>query len=104
MRLDPYASSGRAHLLGRALHVASLYLDAIEAFSQAHVLRYAHHAELAACYAQLKSDEKAKLHAEEALRLKPDFSITGYLQGLPFGEGRDREHHRDGLGKAGLPK
>ena len=34
MRLDPYDASGRVHLLGRALHVARLYLDAIEAFSQ----------------------------------------------------------------------
>ena len=104
MRLDPYESSGRVHLLGRALHVAGLYLDAIEAFSQVRVLRYAHHAEIAACYAQLKSDEKAKLHAEEVLRLKPDFSISDYLQVLPFRESRDREHHREGLGKAGLPE
>jgi len=104
MRLDPYDAAGRAHLLGRALFVARRYADAIEAFKQVRVPRYGHHAEIAACYAQLGSDEKAKLHAGEVLRLKPDFSIADHVQGLPFKESRDREHHRDGLRKAGLPE
>jgi adenylate cyclase len=103
MRLDPYDAAGRAHLLGRALYVARSYADAIEAFKQVSVPRYGHHAEIAACHAQLGSDEKARLHAQEVLRLKPDFSIADHVQGLPFKESRDREHHRDGLCKAGLP-
>ena len=104
MRLDPYDAAGRAHLLGRALHVAKLYADAIEAFEKVGVLRYGHHAEIAACNARLESNEKAKLHVAEVLRLKPDFTIAGYMQGLPFRENRDIEHHRDGLRKAGLPE
>jgi adenylate cyclase len=104
MRLDPYDAAGRAHLLGRALYVARYYVDAIEAFKQVSVLRYGHHAEIAACYSQLGSGEKAELHAGEVLRLKPDFSIADHVQGLPFKESRDREHHRDGLRKAGLPE
>ncbi len=66
--------------------------------------RYGHHAEIAGCYAQLGSDEKAGLHAGEVVRLKPDFSIADHVQGLPFKESRDREHYRDGLCKAGLPE
>ena len=104
MRLDPYAAAGRAHLLGRALYVARRYADAIEAFKQVPVPRYDHHAEIAGCYAQLGSDEKARLHAGEVLRLKPGFSIADHLQGLPFAESGDREHYRDGLRKAGLPE
>jgi len=104
MRLDPYDAAGRAHLLGRALYVARRYADAIEAFKQVRVPRYGHHAEIAGCYAQLGSDEKARLHAGEVLRLKPDFSIADHVQGLPFKESRDREHYRDGLRKAGLPE
>ena len=104
MRLDPYDAAGRAHLLGRALYVARRYADSIEAFKQVRVPRYGHHAEIAGCYAQLGSDEEARLHAGEVLRLKPDFSITDHVQGLPFKESRDREHYRDGLCKAGLPK
>jgi len=104
MRLDPYEATGRAHLLGRALYVARLYADAIKAFSKVRVLRYGHHAEIASCHAQLLSEEKAKLHAAEVLRLKPDFSVIEFMQCLPFQENRDREHHREGLCKAGLPE
>ena len=104
MRLDPYEASGRAHLLGRALYVARLYADAIKAFSKVRVLRYGHHAEIASCHAQLVSEEKAKLHAAEVLRLKPNFSVIEFMQCLPFKENRDREHHREGLCKAGLPE
>ena len=86
MRLDPYEAPGRAHLLGRALYVAQIYADAIEAFKKARVLRYGQHAEIAACYAQLGSDKDAKLHVEEVLRLKPDFSTVDYVDALPFKE------------------
>ncbi len=65
---------------------------------------FSHHAEIAACHAQLGSDEKASLHAAEVVRLKPDFSIADHVQGLPFKETQAREHYRDGLRKAGLPE
>ena len=98
------AVAGRAHLLGRALYVARRYAEAIEAFKQVRVPRYGHQAEIAGCHAQLGSDEKAREHAGEVLRLKPDFSIADHMGGLPFTESRDREHYRDGLRKAGLPE
>jgi adenylate cyclase len=104
MRLDPYNAAGRAHLLGRALYVSGSYEDAIEAFRQVRVPSFSHHAEIAACYAQLGSDEKASLHAGKVLSLKPDFSIADHVQGLPFKESRDRDQYRDGLRKAGLPE
>ena len=104
MRLDPYEASGRAHLLGRALYVARLYADAIKAFSKVRVLRYGHHAEIASCPAQLASEQNAKKHAAEGLRLKPDFTVIEFMQSLPFQENRDREHHREGLCKADLPE
>jgi adenylate cyclase len=104
MRLDPYHAAGRAHLLGRALYMARSYEDAIEAFKQVRAPSFGHHAEIAACYAQLGSDEKASLHAGKVLGLKPDFSIADHVQGLPFKESRDRDQYRDGLRKAGLPE
>ncbi len=104
MRLDPYAAAGRAHLLGRALYVARDYAAAIEAFEKVRVLRYGHHAEIAACYAQLELNEQARSHALEVLRLKPDFSIADFMRRLPFKENKDCEHHREGLSKAGLPE
>ena len=66
--------------------------------------RYGHHAEIAACYAQLGSEEEVRLHAAEVLRLKPDFSIADHVQGLPFKESLDRERYGEGLFKAGLPE
>lgn len=66
--------------------------------------RYGHHVEIINCYAQLGSDEKARLHVGEALRLQPDFSIADHMQGLRFKESRDREHHCEGIRKAGLPE
>jgi adenylate cyclase len=104
MRLDPYNAAGRAHLLGRALYVAGSYADAIEAFRQVRAPSFKHHAEIAACHAQLGSDEKARQHAGEVLRLKPDFSIADHMQGLPFKEPRDRGQYQNGLVKAGLPE
>lgn len=104
MRLDPYDAAGRAHLLGRALYVARHYEDAIKAFEKVRVPRYGHHAETAACYAQLESDEQAGGYVREVLGLKPDFSITDFLHSLSFKEDGDLDHHRDGLRKAGLPE
>ncbi len=103
MRLDPYDAAGRAHLLGRALFVAHDYAGAIEAFKQVRKLRFGHHAEIAACHAYLGSDESAGLHAGEVLTLKPDFTVSGHVDGLPFKQPADRAHYRDGLLKAGLP-
>jgi len=104
MRLDPYNAAGRAHLLGLALYVAGNLADAIEAFRQVHTPSFKHHAEIAACHAQLGSDEKTSLHVAEVLRLKPGFSITNHVQGLPFKEQRDRNRYREGLAMAGLPE
>jgi adenylate cyclase len=104
MRLDPYSAAGRAHLLGRALYLAGSYADAIEAFKQVRAPSFKHHAEIAACHAQLGSDEKARQHADEVRRLKPDFSIADHERGLPFKEPGDRDQYRDGLAKAGLPE
>ena len=104
MRLDPYDAGSRAHNLGRALFVARDYEEAIEAFKGVPAPRYGHHADMAACHAQLGNDEEAKRHARDVLRLKPDFSIADFLKSLSFAETTDRKHHEDGLRKAGLPE
>ena len=95
MRLDPYNAASRAHLLGRALYLAGSYEDAIEAFRQFRAPSFKQYAEIAACHAQLGSDERARHYADEVLRLKPDFSIADHVQGLPFKEPRDRDQYRD---------
>ena len=61
-------------------------------------------ADMAACCAQMGDGAAAEAHAAEVLRLKPDFSAEAYVGNLPYRESEDRDHHRDGLRKAGLPE
>jgi adenylate cyclase len=104
MRLDPHAAASRAHLLVRALHVARHYEEAIVEFAQIINHRYSHHAEISACYAQLGEAEMAKKHVSAVMHLKPDFSTAHYLNSLPLEKTQDKNHHNDGLRKAGLPE
>ena len=83
--------------------MAQKYDEALEAFKQVRTPTFGHHAEMAACYAELGSNDKAREHAENVLSLNPDFTIADHVQGLPFKEGRDRDRYRDGLRKAELP-
>ncbi len=104
MRLDPFATHKRAHLLGRALHAARHYAAAVDAFKQIPSPRYAYQADMAACYAQMGEATAAEARAAEVLRLKPDFSADAYVAKLPYREADDRAPHREGLRKAGLPE
>jgi adenylate cyclase len=70
---------------------------------QISVPRYQHHADMAACHAQMGNVSDAEREVTESLRLKPDFSIESYLSILPYEKSIDRDHHREGLCKAGLP-
>ncbi len=104
MRLDPLGANSFSHLLGRALYGEHRYAEAIKAYMQIGVSRYQHHADLAACHAQMGNASDSEREVAETLRLKPDFSIESYLSILPYEEATDSDHHREGLGKAGLPK
>ena len=103
MRLDPLGANSFSHLLGRALYADHRYAEAIKAYMQIGVSRYQHHADLAACHAQMGNASDCEREVAETLRLKPDFSIESYLSILPYEESADRDHHREGLDKAGLP-
>ncbi len=103
MRLDPLGAGSFAHLLGRARFGEHRYAEAIEAYKRIPTLRWQHHADMAACHANIGNDADAALQKAQALRLKPDFSIGDYLERLTYGEAGDRAHHGEGLRKAGLP-
>ena len=102
LRLDPYRPDGRLTNLGVALHAARRYEDAAAVFRKIANLGYEHHAYLASCYARMGLELEGRCHADEVLRLKPDFRATRYVQGLPYQHEADRKHHLDGLAKAGL--
>ena len=104
MRLDPLGASSFAHLFGRALLAQHQYESALQACRQITVPRYSHHADMAACHAQLGNTSEADREAAATLRLKQNFSIQGYLANLPYREAADFEHHYQSLRKAGLPE
>jgi adenylate cyclase len=104
MRLDPFGAGGRAHLLGRALYCLERYSEAIEAYKQIAAPKPGHLLDLAACYAQLGRDGEASDHLAKALAVDPDLTLGAYIDSQPYKEDSDREHHRDGLSKAGLPE
>ena len=104
LRLDPLAARSRAHLLGRALYALRQYAEAAEAYRQIIRMRWEHHADIAACLAQLGEEDAARPHIAEALRLSPTLSIRSYVERLPYRRDEDRDHVREGLRKAGLPE
>ena len=104
MHLDPLGATSFAHLLGRSLLAQHQYQEALQAYQQIPNPRYSHHADMATCHGHLGDRASAGQHATEALRLKQNFTIERYLYNLPYREGSDLEHHRQGLQLAGLPE
>jgi len=104
MRLNPFHPARFWSHLARAYFVARRYGEAIEAVQHIATLDHFHHASLAACFAMLGDDARARSHATETLRRKPDFSVQrDYLPTLHYERASDLAHHRDSLLKAGLP-
>ncbi|HEY7765543.1 MAG TPA: tetratricopeptide repeat protein, partial [Aestuariivirgaceae bacterium] len=103
MRLNPYHPERFWHHLARAYFVARRYAEAIEACKRIASLDHQHHALLAACHAYLDNEGAARTHAGETLRLQPDFRVGTYETALHYRNESDREHHREGMLKAGLP-
>lgn len=103
MRLNPYHPERFWSHLGRAYFVARRYAEAVEAFSRIQRADHAHHASLAAALAHMGDQTAAAAHAKEVLKLQPAFSVNAYLPTLFYKFDNDREHHREGLIKAGLP-
>ncbi len=103
MRLNPYHPPRFWNHLGRAYFVAHRYDEAIEAFKHITALETSHHAFLAASCAYSRDESGAAAHNREVLKQDPDFTIEDYLETQHHRADSDREHHREGLSKAGLP-
>ena len=104
MRLNPYHPERYWSHLGRALYLAHRYTEALNAFKKITSPDYLKYAFLAACCAQMGDEDEARAYAAKVVATKPDFSVERYLAGLPYKNDGDREHHREGLIKAGLQK
>ncbi len=103
MKLNPHFPERFWNHLGRAHFVARQYPEAIDAFKRINAPDYTHHAFLAASYAFNEDQRMAEQHAAKVLALEPTFSIRRYLNTVHYKDKSDRDHHRDGLLKSGLP-
>lgn len=104
MRLNPYHPERFWNHLGRAQFIGRRYAEAIESFKRITQPDFTHHAFLAACHAYLGNEAQAKEHVRQVLAREPKFSVSAYIEALRhYQHAHDREHHREGLLKAGLP-
>jgi adenylate cyclase len=58
---------------------------------------------LAASYAQLGEMNEAKRYVDKVLEVSPNFTLSAFVEKLPYGAERDAEHFLEGLRKAGFP-
>ena len=103
MRLDPNLPEDYYRNLGLVLHEARRYAEAVDALKRMPAPRVPQRAHLASCYGWLGAHQEASAEAAGIIELKPEFSATEHVGGLPYKNEADREHHREGLMKAGLP-
>ncbi len=103
MRLNPYHPERFWNHLGRAHFIARQYQEALAAFKRITEPDFTHHAFLAACHAYLGNETAAQTHAREVKAREPGFSVATYIGTLRhYKRASDREHHREGLLRAGL--
>ncbi|MGB8608555.1 adenylate/guanylate cyclase domain-containing protein [Bradyrhizobium sp.] len=103
MRLNPYHPERFWSHLGRACYCAERYAEATEAFSRITRPDHTHQAFLAATFAQMGNAVASAAHAAEVLKREPKFSVAAYLATQHYKREADRERHKAGLLKAGLP-
>jgi adenylate cyclase len=107
IRLNPLPPSYYFVKLGRAYRMTEQYEQAIESYKKAlnrSPVDVFAHVELAATYALLGREEKAREKAADVLKLHPKFSIERYTKGVPFKEQSETERLAKALRKAGLPE
>ena len=103
--LDPFFEptwlwpiTGIAHFMARQ------YEEALTALERSNEPPYWAHLYMAASHAMLGNAERARHHAAETLRLKPDFTIARAIERQPLRRDSDRAHMVEALRKAGLPE
>ncbi len=103
MKLNPFHPARYWTHLGRARFVARRYADALEVLKKNTAPDCGAYALMAASAAYLGEDARAKTYADKVLEVEPQFTVTECVQGLHYQNETDRDHHRQGLLKAGLP-
>jgi len=110
MRLCPYYPAAYLRALFLSCFLAGRYKEALAAsellLARAHKGEFnplVGHTSLAEAYVVLGQEDKARAHAEEVLKINPNFTLDGERKRMYFY--RDQAHlerHIDALSKAGL--
>ncbi|HET6622190.1 MAG TPA: adenylate/guanylate cyclase domain-containing protein [Dongiaceae bacterium] len=104
-RLDPFFEpSWLWPITGVAHFMARHYDEAIAALERSVEPPYWVPLYMAASHAMLGNGERARQHAAEALRLKPDFTIAGAIERQLLRRDSDRAHLLEAFRKARLPE
>lgn len=103
MRRNPYHPNWYWNILGRCFHTAKQYDEAVSALERIETPQFWNHAYLAACYSELGQSDKAAMHSEVVLSLKPDFKISEFATALPYRDEQVLSEFVAGFHRAGLP-
>ena len=105
IRLNPFAHTWYFLHLGHSYRLLGRYDEAIAVYQKAIQLSPKNliaHLGLTCSYSLSGSDEKARAHAAEVLRISPDFSLDRFAEKLPFKNQAQKERYINALRKAGL--
>jgi adenylate cyclase len=109
MRLCPYYPAFFLRTLFLSYFLAGRYEEALAAselmLARAHKGEFSPllaHTALAEAYIGLSQDQKARAHAEEVLKINPNFSLANYRKSMFYKDPAHLERHIDALRKAGL--
>jgi TolB-like protein len=104
MRQNPYHPNWYWNILGRCLHTAKHYEEAISALKRISTPQFWNHAYMAACYSELGKPEQAAIHIKKVLSQKTDFTISEFTSALPYRDQKVLEEFIAGFHQAGLPE
>jgi len=105
-RLNPIPPAHYYYFLGRAYETDGQYENAIETCKKAKALNpnaYGSYPPLISSCIKLNITEKARMYANELLKIAPKFSLSFYRAVEPFKNEAEAEAHFENLRKAGLP-
>ena len=104
IRRNPHYPGWYGSVSAQVYYQEGDYEQAVAVLNRLESLHIWDHRVLAASYAQLGQDEKARQHAEAVLAINPDFSLARFKAKIPYRDEAMRKRILDGLAKAGLPE
>jgi serine/threonine protein kinase/tetratricopeptide (TPR) repeat protein len=103
MELNPYHPPHWWGHLGRALHIAGRYEEALAAFRRLPSIGVFDYVFMAACCVALERNEEARGYADEVLALNPKFQVEDYVRSCHYRKAEDNERILAQFRQAGLP-